>query len=59
MLWMRWPFASVDSTDIGQNHHRPQNTPALMAKRWDSAQCAPRWTVTNGQMNRMGLFDGL
>ena len=35
----RWPFASLDSTDIARNHNRPQNTPEGMAKRWDSIQC--------------------
>jgi hypothetical protein len=39
----RWPFASVDSTDIAQNHHRPQNTPRSMADRWDAIQCAAAW----------------
>jgi hypothetical protein len=38
-----YPFASVDSTDIARNHHRPQNRAARMAKRWDSIQCPPRW----------------
>jgi hypothetical protein len=35
----RWPFASVDSTDVGQNHHRPQNSAANMVHRWDAMQC--------------------
>jgi len=39
-----WPFASVDSTDIAQNHNRAQNTPRKMADRWDAMQCPPRWT---------------
>jgi hypothetical protein len=39
----RWPFASVDSTDIGQNHHRDQNTPRKMADRWDAMQCPGKW----------------
>jgi len=30
---LRWPFASVDSSDIAQNHHLPQNTPRAMAGR--------------------------
>lgn len=38
-----YPFASVDSTDIAQNHHRPQNTPRAMADRWDALQCPPKW----------------
>jgi hypothetical protein len=40
---MGWPFASVDSTDIAQNHNRPQNTPRAMADRWDAAQCPGAW----------------
>jgi len=39
-----WPFASVDSTDVATNHHRPQNTARAMADRWDAAQCPARWT---------------
>jgi hypothetical protein len=39
----RWPFASVDSTDIAQNHWRPQNTPRAMADRWDAIQCPGTW----------------
>ncbi len=42
-LGRRWPFASVDSTDIAQNHHRPQNTARGMADRWDAIQCAATW----------------
>lgn len=45
----RWPFASVDSTDIAQNHHRPQNTPRRMADRWDAAQCTPEWSARDQQ----------
>jgi hypothetical protein len=40
---MRWPFASVDSTDVAQNHNRPQNMPRMMADRWDAKQCPARW----------------
>lgn len=36
-----WPFASLDSTDIGRNHNRPQNTPRGMADRWDPLQGLP------------------
>lgn len=39
----RWPFGSVDSTDVAQSHHRPQNTPALLAQRWDKTQSPIRW----------------
>lgn len=41
----RWPFASLDSTDIAQNHNRPQNSPRFMADRWDSLQCPGTWIV--------------
>tara|TARA_R100001440_G_scaffold75170_1_gene101765 strand:- start:577 stop:1254 length:678 start_codon:yes stop_codon:yes gene_type:complete len=40
-----WPFASVDSTDIAQNHNRKQNTPRLMADRWDAMQTPCRWKL--------------
>lgn len=39
-----WPYASLDGTDVAQNHHRPQNTARKMADRWDAAQCPARWT---------------
>ena len=39
----RWPFASVDSTDVAQNHNRPQNAPRAMADRWDALQCPGKW----------------
>lgn len=39
----RWPFASVDSTDVARNHNRPQNTAKAMAERWDSRQCPALW----------------
>jgi hypothetical protein len=38
-----YPFASVDSTDIAQNHNRPQNVAAEMAERWDAANCPGIW----------------
>jgi hypothetical protein len=40
-----YPFASLDSTDIGRNHNRPQNTARAMADRWDAAQCPAKWVV--------------
>lgn len=46
----RWPFASVDSTDVAQNHNRPQNTPRSMADRWDAMQCPGTWTLQPEQM---------
>lgn len=41
-----WPFASLDSTNIAQNHNRPQNTPRAMADRLDGMQCPARWDIT-------------
>jgi hypothetical protein len=45
----RWPFASVDSTDVAQNHNRPQNTPKKLADRWDKMQCPAVWRVSSRQ----------
>jgi hypothetical protein len=45
-----WPFASVDSTDVAQNHNRPQNTPRSLAERWDAMQCPGRWEIQPEQM---------
>lgn len=47
----QWPFASLDSTDIAQNHNRPQNTPRAMADRWDALQCPAGWTPRPQQMD--------
>lgn len=47
----RWPFASVDSTDIARNHNRPQNTPKSMRERWDVLQCPSAWTTQPEQMD--------
>lgn len=38
----RYPFASVDSTDIARNHNRGKDA-SKMAARWDSFQCPARW----------------
>ena len=40
-----WPFASVDSTDVAQNHNRNQNTAIQMANRWDAMQTPPNWQI--------------
>lgn len=45
-----YPFASVDSTDVAQNHNRPQNTPRKMAERWDALQCPGGWSSPPEQM---------
>jgi len=46
----RWPFASVDSTDVAQNHNRPQNTPRTMADRWDAMQTPGKWELRAEQL---------
>lgn len=46
----KWPFASVDSTDIARNHHKKQNTPRKMADRWDAVQCPGQWTLAPEQL---------
>ena len=47
----QWPFASVDSTDVAQNHHRAQNTPRRMADRWDAMQCPGAWEPRPEQLD--------
>lgn len=47
---MHWPFASVDSTDIAQNHHLPHRTAAKMRARWDAMQCPATWVYRPQQM---------
>lgn len=37
-----YPFASVDSTDVGRNHNRKHN-PGEMVKDWDAMQCPGHW----------------
>jgi hypothetical protein len=47
----RWPFASVDSTDIARNHNtRKSNTAAGMRARWDAGQCPPRFIDPGEQL---------
>lgn len=49
----RWgyPFASVDSTDIGRNHSNGKRTAREMADRWDAIQCSPFWEKKYYQPN--------
>jgi hypothetical protein len=49
----RWPFASVDSPDIAQNHHLPHRSPRAMADRWDAMQCPRRYAPVAEQMELM------
>lgn len=52
-----YPFASVDSTDIGRNHKRPQNSAQAMAHRWDSQQCPATWGIPlNGRIRDEDIF---
>lgn len=44
-----WPFASLDSSDIAQNHHLERNTPRKMADRWDAMQCSSAWRAPEEQ----------
>jgi hypothetical protein len=46
----RWPFASVDSTDVARNHNRAQNEVIAMANRWDAGQCPPRFIDPGEQL---------
>lgn len=43
-----YPFASVDSTDVAQNHWIKNNA-AERARKWDAQQCPPRWTAKSLQ----------
>jgi hypothetical protein len=49
----RWPFASVDSTDIAQNHHLPHNSARKMADRWNATQCPISWQITQIEQHKM------
>lgn len=51
----RWPFSSVDSTDIARNHNRKQNTPRKMADRWDAMQCPAKWERRDRRQLELGL----
>ncbi len=51
LVGKRWPFGSVDSTDIARNHNRPQNTAKLMAEKWDGQQCPMVWERQPEQLN--------
>jgi hypothetical protein len=46
----RWPFASVDSTDVARNHNREQNAPGKMAARWDAMQTPGVWEFRAAQL---------
>lgn len=50
MQCVKWeyPFASVDSADVGRNHNRYDTGPRGMADRWDAMQCPPRWGSKKG-----------
>ncbi len=46
----RWPFYSVDSTDIARNHHLPQQVAWAMTDRWDAVQCPPKWKLREDEV---------
>jgi hypothetical protein len=43
-----YPFASVDSTDVGRNHSQRKEGALGMVDRWDSKQCPSNWSLTQG-----------
>jgi len=45
-----YPFASVDSTDIGRNHAREHNTARALAERWDGIQAPALWQPSHRQL---------
>lgn len=51
---MHYPFASVDSTDIAQNHSRAYESPRKMADRLDARQTPAHWA---GSENQEDLFE--
>jgi hypothetical protein len=51
----RWPFASVDSTDIAQNHHLLHKGPRSMADRWDATQCPGQWSIRDTEQLGMAV----
>lgn len=46
----RWPFASVDSTDIARNHNRCGGAVATMRAQWDVFQCPATFTCRGEQL---------
>ena len=49
MSRLRWPFYSVDSTDIARNHNRHKQ-PKTRAEMWDACQCPPVYLPRPVQM---------
>ena len=45
-----YPFASVDSTNVAQNHKR-DGGPVAIAGYWDAKQCPGRWNPSPKQLN--------
>lgn len=45
-----FPFASLDSGDVAQNHSRGNRSPRERAHRWDAQQCPARWEPRPVQM---------
>lgn len=50
LIGHRWPFASVDSTDIARNHNTRKRSAGTMRSRWDAGQCPPRFIDPGEQL---------
>jgi hypothetical protein len=46
----RWPFASVDSTDLARNHNRCNGDVVSIRNKWDGRQCPPRFICPGEQL---------
>jgi len=47
----RWPFASVDSTNVSRNFKDTSSCPEAMARVIDAVQCPIKWTLKPVQMD--------
>lgn len=50
LIRQRWPFASVDSTDIARNHNGKHRCAVKMRVRWDAGQCPPSFVDPGEQI---------
>ena len=49
MCRLRWPFFSVDSTDVARNHNR-DGRPKGRAEMWDASQCPSKFVIQPEQL---------
>lgn len=54
---MRWPFASVDSSNVAQNHHL-KGGPVAMVERLDAANTPPRYQAPK-RSRQLDLLEGV